>query len=150
MRSLTPFNLDDNLFKLLLNKSHLASQESSSESSGGGMLRVNTKNSNVPASVGLCEHYEMLSKMIRSGQLQINLRATGALIQVFVSVMERINKELIVIANEIGPISSSTLKRFICSVHRFQLLLSQVYPAFVAPASDFCWQEEGSENVKIL
>ena len=124
MRSLTPFNLDDNLFKLLLNKSHLATQESSSESSGGGMLRVNTKNSNVPAGVGLCDHYEMLSKMIRSGQLQINLRATGALIQVFVSVMERINRELIAIANEKGPVGSSALKRFICSVHRFQLLMS--------------------------
>lgn len=150
MRSLTPFNLDDNLFKLLLNKTHLALQESSSESSGGGMLRVNTKPSNTAVGAGLCEHYDLLSKMIRSGQLQINLRATGALVHVFVSVMERINKELIAIANEKGPIGSSAVKKFICSVHRFQLLMTQIYPAFVAPPSDFCWQEESSENVKIL
>ena len=59
--------------------------------------------------------------------------------------MELVNKSLINIFNENGVITSSDLRKLIVHVHRFYILLLKLFPAMVAPKSDFCWQKADSE-----
>ena len=61
------------------------------------------------------EDYKELADRYESGNLHINIHATGCVLKVFVSLLEQINQNLITIATEKGRFTEFTVKKFVVS-----------------------------------
>lgn len=88
-----------------------------------------------------------MTKQIKSGEVVINVHATGIIMQVFVKILEEINQNLILACSEEGKISTITTKKFIVSIHNLRLVECQIFAAFVAPIDELFWQDQNNEEI---
>jgi hypothetical protein len=96
------------------------------------------------------EDYSEFSEKIRSGKLLINRKAVGLLCRVFVKVLEQINQDLIVIASEKGRFSQTSVRQFAVSYNYLRYIDMFYFSASVAPKNDIWFQNEDSDDWKLL
>ena len=91
-----------------------------------------------------------MADRFKTGELLINIHATGAALKVLVKVLEQINQDMISIASEKGRFSEIAMKKFVVSYSSIRFVDQIMFAAFVSPKDDIFYQEETSGDWEIL
>ena len=96
------------------------------------------------------EDYKDIADKFENGKLHLNIHATGCVLTIIVKLLEQINQVLIGITTEKGRFSEMTVKKFVVSYSGIRWIDFSMFSAFVAPKDDVWFQEEDSEDWKVL